>query len=73
MICAEPSPDPAADRPPTLCEVFAATATDGAGAIVEVPTDDDGPRAGDARRWRTDSPGVEGDPVRGGTLGHSLP
>jgi protein ImuA len=30
VICAEPSPDPAADRPPTLCEVFAATATDGA-------------------------------------------
>ena len=30
MTCAEPSPDPAADRPPTLCEVFAVTATDGA-------------------------------------------
>ncbi len=30
MSCAEPSPDPVADRPPTLCEVFAATATDGA-------------------------------------------
>ena len=30
MSCAEPSPDPAPDRPPTLSEVFAATATDGA-------------------------------------------
>ena len=29
MICAEPSPDPAADRPPTLCEIFAATAKAG--------------------------------------------
>ncbi len=49
-----------------------ATATDSAGALVEVPTDAAGPRPADARRWRPDSPGVEGDPVRGGTLGHSL-
>jgi protein ImuA len=30
VSCAEPSPDSVADRPPTLCEVFAATAADGA-------------------------------------------
>jgi len=30
VSCADPSPDPIPDRTPTLCEVFAATATDGA-------------------------------------------
>lgn len=49
-----------------------ATATDGAGALVEVPTGADGPRSEAARRWRIDDPAVAGEPVRGGQLGYSL-
>lgn len=49
-----------------------ATPTDGAGALIEVPTDDAGPRGDAARRWRPDARDVAGEPVRGGSLGHSL-
>jgi hypothetical protein len=49
-----------------------ATPTDGAGALVEVPTGEHGPRPDAARRWRPDTPDVAGKPVRGGTLGHAL-
>ena len=49
-----------------------ATPTDGAGALIEVPTGKSGPRPDAVRRWRPDTPDVAGEPVRGGSLGHTL-